>query len=182
MATASVLSISRGRLLVIYGLIAFIVGGSFLDLVRDTEHWPWSCYPMYSETERGTTFNDIRLYGVLASDQTKEISLFTDERYLQPFDQSRLAEILAVTYYKPGFTGAIENCLKRYESLRLAGKHDGPKLAGMRVYRVYWTLDPYGKTIEHPDRKVLLGEYMLPDAGAQSASQATRPNRDGGAS
>ena len=182
MVTPSVNSISRRRLLVIYGLIAFIVGGSFIDLVRDTEHWPWSCYPMYSYMETGTTFDDIRVYGVLP-DRTTEFSLYKDERYLQPFDQSRLTEILQVTYYKPGLTGALANCLKRYESLRLAGKHDGPQLVGMRVYRVYWTLDPYGKTIEHPDRKELLGEYMLPQA-SQGASQraGTRLKGEGMAS
>ena len=28
----------------------------------------------------------------------------------------------------------------------------------LRMYRVYWTLDPYGATIEKPDRKVLIDE------------------------
>jgi len=157
-------TISRGRLAVIYGLILFIVGGSFLDLVRDTEHWPWSCYPMYSEPERGTKFDDVRLYGVLASDRTTEISLFTDERYLQPFDQSRIAEILRVVWDKPGFDKALWNCLNRYDALRKAGKHDGPELAGLRVYHVFWTLDPYGRTIEHPDSKDKLAEIMRPIA------------------
>jgi hypothetical protein len=152
--------ISPARLWIIYGVFAFILVGSFLDLVRDTEHWPWSCYPMYSEPEHGTTFDDVRLYGVLASDPTQEISLYTDERFLQPFDQSRMNEILRSTWAKPGFDKALWNCLNRYDALRKAGKQDGPELAGLRVYNCFWTLDPDGKTIEHPDKKVLLSEIM----------------------
>lgn len=153
---------SRGRLLAFTGVFAIIAGPSFLDAVRDTEHWPWSCYPMYSEMERGTKFDDLRIYGVLKSDRQTEISLFTDERYLQPFDQSRMAEILAKTYWSPDFDKGLWNCLSRYEAMRRAGRHDGPELAGIRVYHVYWTLDPYGKTIEHPDSKVKMAEVMLP--------------------
>ena len=154
--------ISPGRLTLIYALFAFILVGSFLDLVRDTEHWPWSCYPMYSEPEHGTTFTDVRLYGVLASDPTQEISLYTDERYLQPFDQTRMNEILRSTWTNRNIDSALWNCLTRYEGMRKAGKHDGPELAGLRIYNCFWTLDPYGKTIEHPDKKVKLAEFMKP--------------------
>jgi len=150
---------------VFYCLFAFIVGGSALDLARDTEHWPWSCYPMYSWPERGTKFDVYRLYGVLKSDRQTEISLYTDERYLQPFDQSRMAEIIAATYGKPDFDKALWNCLNRYEAMRRAGRHDGPELAGLRAYHVFWTLDPYGKTIEHPDSKQKIAEVMLPEGG-----------------
>jgi hypothetical protein len=156
---------SRRRIAVFTAVFIFIVGPSLCDSVRDTEHWPWSCYPMYSEMETGTKFNDMRLYGVLKRDRQTEFSLFTDERYLQPFDQSRLAEILAVVYKRPDIDLALKNCLDRYEAMRRAGRHNGPELAGIRVYRVYWTLDPDGKTIEHPDSKVLLGEYMSPAQG-----------------
>lgn len=53
-----------------------------------------------------------------------------------------------------------------------AGKHDGPELAGLRVYHVFWTLDPYGRTIEKPDSKDKLAEIMkpLPDAPAGGKS------------
>jgi hypothetical protein len=173
MATASVNPISRGRLAVIYGLFVLILGGSFLDLIRDTEHWPWSCYPMYSEPERGTTFDDVRLYGVLASDRTTEISLFTDERYLQPFDQSRIAEILRSVWDRPNFDKALWNCLNRYDAARKAGEHDGPELAGLRVYHTFWTLDPYGRTIEHPDRKDLLAQIMKPANQTSTETPAT---------
>ena len=62
--TRSVFRCRGGRIFAAYGVMAFILGGSFLDCARDSEHWPWSCYPMYSEIETGTTFDDYRLYGV----------------------------------------------------------------------------------------------------------------------
>ncbi|HEY1923388.1 MAG TPA: hypothetical protein VGG44_11615, partial [Tepidisphaeraceae bacterium] len=116
-ANATYVPMSRKRMMIAYAVILFIIGGSFLDLARDTEHWPWSCYPMYSYPESGTTFNDLRLYGVLASDPKSELSLYTDERFTQPFDQSRMAEALAATSWLPGIDDGMRNCLKRYETL-----------------------------------------------------------------
>jgi hypothetical protein len=156
---------SRRRMLIVYAVILFIIGGSFLDLVRDSEHWPWSCYPMYSYPESGTTFNDLRLYGVPANDPKTELSLFTDERFIQPFDQSRMAEVLEKVWWLPEMQDGLRNCLRRYESLRRAGRHDGPALSSLRLYRVYWTLDPWGANIEKPDRKVLITEVSLPPIG-----------------
>jgi hypothetical protein len=149
--------LSRERLLVAYSIIGVIVIGSFLDMARDTEHWPWSNYPMYSQPENDPKFNDLRLYGVPKSDPTTEFSLFTDSRYLQPFDQSRLAMILETLSGQKLHEG-LQDCFNRYESLRRRGAHDGPPLQALRVYRCYWTLDPTGATIEHPDRKVLIDE------------------------
>ena len=132
----------RRRILVAYGVMAFILVGSLLDCVRDTEHWPWSCYPMYSYMETGTTFDDYRLYGVSKKNPGTEISLFTDERYLQPFDQSRMAEILLAVQSSPRLHDGLLNCLTRYEALRHGGRHDGPELVKLRMYHVFWTLDP----------------------------------------
>jgi hypothetical protein len=143
--------------------MAFILGGSILDAVRDTEHWPWSCYPMYSYMQIGTTFDDYRLYGVAKQNPDTEISLFTDERYLQPFDQSRLAEILETVHGDPRLHDGLLNCLTRYEALRRGGRIDGPELVKLRMYHVLWTLDPFGATIEKPDRKELIDEVALPD-------------------
>jgi len=160
--TRPIMAIPRRRLIAIYALMLFILGGSFLDMARDSEHWPWSCYPMYSEIQTGTTFDDYRLYGVPKENPSTEISLFTDERYLQPFDQSRLALVLDEVHDDPGLHHGLQNCLTRYEALRKGGRHPGPELSAIRMYKVYWTLDPYGATIEKPDRKVLVDEVTAP--------------------
>lgn len=159
----------RRRILTAYAVIALIVGGSLIDAIRDSEHWPWSCYPMYSYMETGTKFEDYRLYGVLKSDPNVEISLYTDERFTQPFDQSRLAVVFEQVIKSPRLDNGLINCLTRYEALRRAGRHSGPELSKLRLYHVYWTLDPMGATIEKPDRKVLVKEVSLPDADVKSS-------------
>jgi hypothetical protein len=118
---------------------------------------------MYSYMETGIHFEDFRLYGVPKQNPNTEISLFTDERYLQPFDQSRLAEILRAVQSSPRLHDGLMNCLMRYESLRRGGRHDGPELVKLRMYHVFWTLDPYCSTIEKPDRKEFVDEVALPD-------------------
>ena len=155
--TPAVVPLSRQRLLVAYAVIAVIAVGSFLDMARDTEHWPWSNYPMYSQPENDPQFNDLRLYGVPKSDPTTELSLYTDSRYLQPFDPSRLAMILETLSGQKLHEGLLD-CFNRYESLRRRGAHEGPPLQALRLYRCYWTADPAGSTIERPDRKVLIDE------------------------
>jgi hypothetical protein len=81
-----------------------------------------------------------------------------------------MSEILRSTWYKPELDKALWNCLNRYDALRKAGKHDGPELTGLRVYTCYWTLDPYGKTIEHPDKKVLVKEVLKSPLPAETKS------------
>src|SRR5579863_4105711 len=46
---AGKVAMSKPRLLVVYTLGTVIFGGALFDLVRDTEHWPFSPYPMFSE-------------------------------------------------------------------------------------------------------------------------------------
>lgn len=149
---------STRRLLIAYAAIAFILFGSILDLCRDTEHWPWSSYPMYSYAERGETFDDYRLYGVPKNAPNTEIALYNDSRYLEPFDASRLAEALKHSLSKPGLHKGLENCLQRYEQLRRSGEHNGPELSAIRLYHVFWTLDRTGRNIDRPDHKDLIDQ------------------------
>jgi hypothetical protein len=153
----------RRGIVAVYLLMALIVGGSLLDLVRDTEHWPWSNFPMYSRVEDvAPTFEDYRLYGVVADDAHSEISLSTDIRYLQPFDPSRLAEALVKLAGDPRIDEGLLDCLNRYESLRKSGAHKGPPLVALRLYRVRFTLDPWGRNTDQPDQKTLIRQVELP--------------------
>lgn len=158
---------SRGRLLVPYGLLLLIAGGTLVDVVKDAEHWPWSPYPMYSYMWVQKHYDDYRLYGVPKDNPDTEFSLFTDERYLQPFDQSRMGAVLTQLIDTNDFADlhvGLIDCLRRYEMYRRAGRHNGPELTSLRVYHVFWTLDSYGSTIEKPDRKEKIDEVTLAEA------------------
>jgi hypothetical protein len=152
-------AMSKPRLLVVYGLGAVIFSGLVSDLVRDTEHWPFSMFPMYSEVSRAKTFSMLRLYGVVQRSPLIEIQLDRNT-YLQPFDNTRVADALAQALQKNRLDEGVNDCLERYEALRRAGRHDGPPLVAMRLYRVTWTVDDSASNIDRPDRKDLLYEVV----------------------
>ena len=154
---AGKVAMSKPRLLVVYALGAVIFGGALSDLVRDTEHWPFSPYPMFSEIAASKTYSMLRLYGVVQRSPLIEIQLDSN-LYLQPFDNSRLADALEHARRENKLDEAVTDCLTRYEALRRAGRHDGPPLVAMRLYMVTWTLDPSASNIDRPDRKDLLTE------------------------
>lgn len=157
-------AMSKPRLLVVYALGAVIFGGALSDLVRDTEHWPFSPYPMFSEISVSKTYSALRLYGVVQRSPLIEMQLDSN-RYLQPFDNSRLASALDQALQEGRLDEEVTDCLTRYEALRRAGRHDGPSLVAMRLYRVTWTLDPSASNIDRPDRRDLLTEVAPGRAG-----------------
>jgi hypothetical protein len=152
---------TRLRTLLVYSLFAMITGGTLYDLLRDTEHWPFSPYPMYSWVVKSHAFIILRLYGVTESEPQTEFPL-TDNRFLQPFDNSRLPNALDDIVGNPKrrymLDEAVRDCLLRYETLRRAGSHSGPSLRAIRLYRVYWVLDSRARNVDRPDRKDLIVE------------------------
>jgi len=162
---AGKVAMSRPRLFVVYALGAVILGGALSDLVRDTEHWPFSPYPMYSGLATSNTLSALRLFGVVQRSPLVEIQLDSG-LYLQPFDNSRLGDALEYALRENSAREGVADCLARYEALRRAGRHDGPSLVAMRLYRVTWTIDPSPNDLDHPDRKELLMEVDARREGA----------------
>jgi hypothetical protein len=155
-------AMSRRGLLVAYLAVVPILGGSTIAICRDSEHWPWSCYPMYSNPDSGRHFDDYRLYGVPADFPSSEIPLANDSRYIRPFDNFRLAGALFKAVGKPRLHGELVDLLMRYEQMRREGRHGGPELITIRLYHVFWTLDPWGRNLDSPDRKELIDEAESP--------------------
>jgi len=147
----------KPRRLVVYGLGVVIFGGALSDLIRDTEHWPFSQYPMFSRIQVSKTYSTLRLYGVVQRSPLIEVPLDSNV-YLQPFDNSRLAAALEGALEENRVDEGLTDCLTRYEALRRAGVHHGPPIAAMRLYSLTWKLDPSASNVERPDRKQLLAE------------------------
>jgi hypothetical protein len=103
----------------------------------------------------------LRLYGVRERKPSEEIPLF-DFQAIQPFDNARLRFALGQMVRDENreqlLAEALEDCLRRYAALRAAARHSGPPLEGMRLYRVYWKLDPWALNLNAPDHKQLLSE------------------------
>ena len=61
--------------------------------------------------------------------------------------------------------------LRRYEQLRLAGRHDGPRLKGLRLYEWYWTMDRDASNAKSPDKQTLLYEFPAPQTQPAGGGQ-----------
>jgi len=152
---------ARHRVWLVNAVVGLIVMGSMYDIVRDTDHWPFSNYPMYSELQLSPTLTVLRLFGVTDDASPGEFALL-DERVIQPFDQARLTAALSGRAYAPErreqLTPALRHIMARYEQMRRAGRHSSPPLRAVRLYRLFWTLDPLALNVDRPDRKQLLFE------------------------
>lgn len=153
------------RKFIICAAIAFVIGGHLLDLAIDREHWPFTPYPMYSYPPPDQMVA-YRLAGVVDGDSPAEFPLL-QRRFLRPLDSITLGAALARLNKQPDrqrlLDRAARECLVRYESLRLAHRHDGPPLRGARVYRLTWDGTSSARTGEQPDRRELLHQVMLHD-------------------
>ena len=137
---------SLRRLWLVHAAVLFIVAPSLACILLDSEYWPFSQYPMYSQMERPGPYATLELFGVDAADPSREVGLMAS-RYLEPFDWIRLRQALERLEWKPNRTEALsvalQDCLVRYDALRQARRHRGPALAGLRLYRFAWDeLDP----------------------------------------
>jgi hypothetical protein len=151
------MSLTR-RAVVNIALVALIAGSAY-DIVTDQEHWPFSQYPMFSGEWRSQRFTWLRLFGV--AEDGHEFPLDANS-YIAPFDQSRLPKalkrILAGRDGEARVRTALADCLARYEDLRRHQRHDGPRLAALRLYELEWTIDPDAANVERPDRRAFIAE------------------------
>ena len=138
-------------------VFAALIGGSLYDIVRDREHWPFSQYPMFSGVWRAESFTWLRLFGVTSDG--REFPLDAN-RYIWPFDQSRLPKALRQVLERPEraprLDEALTGVLLRYGELARAGAHEGPPLAALRLYELEWTIDAEAANVDRPDRRRLL--------------------------
>jgi hypothetical protein len=155
--------ICNGRLLTVNLLLAFLIGGMAYDTVTRRENWPFSPYNMYSAVERSFSFSHLRIYGIPAKEQEREI-LLPDAIYFRPFNKVQLYDSLLQAYssHRPTrrarLKDMMEDVLRRYEVLRASGLHDGPPLRAMRLYELTWRVnleDPYANQ-KPVDRKLIL--------------------------
>jgi hypothetical protein len=149
---------SPARRTLINTIIVGLLAGSAYDTVTDQEHWPFSQYPMFSGVWRSSTFTWLRLFGVTADGREFPLD---QNRYVSPFDQSRLPKALKRIVDEDGDAGvrvALSDCLARYEALRLDRRHDGPPLAAVRLYELEWKIDPDAANVDRPDRRSFIAE------------------------
>jgi hypothetical protein len=152
----------RRRTIVTVALLAFVGIHAFENLIK-SEHWPFCSYPMYSWVEnRGSGVTSFRVSGLLPSGE--ELRLQSEE-YLFPFDQARLAdsfrEMQSTPDHERRSREALASFLAVYEQRRREGKHDGPRLQQMRVYKTKHRLDPWARNLLAPEERELIADVTL---------------------
>jgi hypothetical protein len=158
--------VSKYRLWLAHSAIMMIIGGSLYCIATDREYWPFSQYPMFAGLREGGPKSILRLYAITEGEFITEIPLESN-KYIQPFDRSRitaaLRRICGREDHKRLLTAALSDCLQRYEALRRVGRHSGPPIQGIRLYRLEWWLgDPRLFDANKPNRRDLLAEVWLP--------------------
>jgi len=177
------LGMSKVRFLFANGVIGFLIICSLIALAIDRQSWPFSNYPMFSylagDTGRDYSFSKAQLYGVSQEEPHQEFPLRGS--YIEPFQEDRLLVVNARMIEGVGnesvfnaaddrikedpekrqqlLNEAAREFLSQYETLRQAGRHDGPPLQGIRLYRLHWQLDPQAENVDQPDYRELPAEY-----------------------
>jgi hypothetical protein len=156
--------------LVVYAALLLLAGASIYDIITGQEHWPISPYAMYSNVEREYTLSRLRVFGVTEDTPEREMLLLAPQ-HIHPFDPSRFISAFRRFERRPQngpvFREALNDCLDRYEARRLAGRHDGPPIRALRLYRQRWKLDPRAANVNRPYTRKLIAEIERPESGAR---------------
>ena len=149
------------------GLAAFLLCSAF-DTLTHTEHWPFSPYAMYARIKEDYRSRKFYLYGV--TPDGREVAM-DGRAELAPFDRVGLHTLLLRLGGDGGANRRIERVVQdvadRYERRRLAGRHDEPAFASVRLYRFVWDMDPTLSNLNDPEeRDLVLAVVPRPDGRA----------------
>ena len=133
---------------------------SLYSAVTEKYLWPFAPYDMYSTT--GTrTCSQYYLEGETVAG--RRISL-SSGYYLHPFGNRELVFKIFPPLLGDGddkrarLDQRLRDLARHYEERRQSGKHKGPPLVAIRLYRVTWKLAPGAVNLRRPERKTLLRE------------------------
>ncbi len=152
---------SRSRWFVVSGFILLVVGLQLLDVVVGGERWPFAPYAMYA-SEQGSEISWYRVYGVTGKG---EFPLDQDQ-YHSPIGGPQLSFAFATRpmhqwVVLPPARTMLAVVARLYEHARVAGEHQGPRLAGLRLYRDTWHLDPTLANKSTPEQHRLIEEFHV---------------------
>lgn len=151
---------SRFRIWLVSALVLFIVAGHLVDAWKQSEHWPFSCYPMFAGVNRPDSFTSEELRGVMPDGREIPIT----SAMMGIMGTNRIRPSLFRLYNQrnrkngPGLAAAesaLHGLLNDYEARRSRREHDGPALSGMKFYQLRWDFDWWAKNRDTPQRSVL---------------------------
>ena len=156
---------TQQRVLLIHAALIVLIVGHLYDIIQNREHWPFSQYELFARAQTERYLTRMELYGVMQEDSHQEFPLRQVSRGFGGVRETEsLRHISRSQRFKPEerqqmLDDALLDALSKYEYGRLAGKHDGPPLQGIRLYEATWQLDDPAKSIEDPpDQQKLIHE------------------------
>jgi hypothetical protein len=153
-----------GRLAVAHGMILTLLAGGLYDTATGREHWPFSPYAMFAEVDLSRSASKLVLVGM---DEDRNLEVPRAGAWVaQPLSVGRLGVALELELAEP--RGAervaliVTQLLARYDRMRVQGRHPGPRLAALRLYRLEWNLDIAVDRARPADRRTLIVEARQP--------------------
>jgi hypothetical protein len=160
---------TQRRFLLINAALILLIVGHFYDIVLDTEHWPFSQYPMFRQAQHGRSLTRMELYGVTRESPHQEFPLRqVSSDFGEVRETASLRRISRSNEFMPEerqqmLNDSLLDALAKYEDGRVEGEHDGPVLQGVRLYEATWQLDDPAKSIaDPPDQQKLIDEVVQP--------------------
>jgi hypothetical protein len=161
-ATSSGNTVSRRAKMLVLVWVGILGFGHMITTWYEGEFWPFSRYTLYTKLYESKPFEEPMLYGVL-SDGT-EIRL--DSTYFPPLDRGRYRRALYKVFEQNRHVTpnpvALEAWLDLYHGKAQQGRHDGPELIGMRLYKERRFVSANAETrLGPPNERELRGQYFV---------------------
>jgi hypothetical protein len=143
----------------VHAVIAVVILGHAYVIVRKRELWPFSCYPMFTalNTPKVLDFKMVGLSGEgkteipLLQSYTPGLAVDRAARLLRKYAATKDADPVQLEKMASAY-------LNEYERRRTAKLHNGPPIAGLRVYEINYHIEPRAANRGQPDEVKLLAE------------------------
>jgi hypothetical protein len=148
------------RVMTVQCVTFLLVGMQVIEMGLQLEHWPFSNYPMYSGIQP-TRLSWVRVAGIVHGSE-----FWLSDSQIRPFAHDRISHALnrhvsSGPNWQARADDALAGILRLYEAGRQTGRHAGPPLLGVRLYRLAWALNPSLANQPARESKELIREYRV---------------------
>ena len=162
----SPVKMSKSRRSLINVMLFGLIGASAYEISIRGEHWPFSSYPMFSKTRREGRVEHYALQAI-PQDGSQAFPLY-QPKHVHPFLWYRQRAAFRRMLEGPGGKAAVKvglaDTMARYEQGRVKGRHDGPPLRALQLYRIEWSIDPDEPDLVKNEQSAFITEVLSEEA------------------
>ncbi len=165
--------ISKGRRSLLNILLIGLIIASAYEISVRGEHWPFSSYPMFSKTRREARVEHYALQAV-PQDGSEPFPLYQSNQ-IRPFlwyrQRAAFRRMLEGEGGKAAVKIGLADTMARYERNRQQGRHDGPPLQALRLYRVDWSIDPNAPDLVNTEDRSFVAEVVATEDSVKDSTE-----------